>query len=57
MEESGVVAGSDLEHRWLIDPLDGTTNFLHGIPHFSISVALESAGELVSVLQVESAQA
>jgi myo-inositol-1(or 4)-monophosphatase len=48
MEESGAVAGSDLEHRWLIDPLDGTTNFLHGIPHFSISLALESAGELVA---------
>ena len=36
------VAGSDPEHRWLIDPLDGTTNFLHGIPHFSISLALEA---------------
>ena len=48
MEESGVVAGSDPEHRWLIDPLDGTTNFLHGIPHFAISVALERGGELVA---------
>ncbi len=48
MEESGAVSGSDLEHRWLIDPLDGTTNFLHGIPHFSISVGLERAGELVA---------
>ncbi len=46
MEEGGAVAGSDLEHRWLVDPLDGTTNFLHGIPHFAISLALGSAGEL-----------
>jgi len=48
MEEGGAVAGSDSEHRWLIDPLDGTTNFLHGIPHFSISIGLERAGELVA---------
>jgi len=48
MEESGAATGSDSEHRWLIDPLDGTTNFLHGIPHFAISIALERAGELVA---------
>ena len=48
MEEGGAVAGSDAEHRWLIDPLDGTTNFLHGIPHFSISIGLERGGELVA---------
>jgi myo-inositol-1(or 4)-monophosphatase len=48
MEESGVVKGTDPEHRWLIDPLDGTMNFLHGIPHFAISVGLEQAGELVA---------
>ncbi len=47
-EESGAQAGSDAEHRWLIDPLDGTTNFLHGLPHFAISVALEKAGEIVA---------
>ena len=47
-EESGATAGSDSEHRWIIDPLDGTTNFLHGLPHFAISVALERAGELVA---------
>ena len=41
MEESGAVDGSDKSHRWIIDPLDGTTNFLHGILHFAISVALE----------------
>ena len=41
MEESGVVEGSDKTHRFIVDPLDGTTNFLHGIPHFAISIALE----------------
>lgn len=41
MEESGAVAGDDPSHRWIVDPLDGTTNFLHGIPHFAISIGLE----------------
>ena len=41
MEEGGTVEGSDKTHRWIIDPLDGTTNFLHAIPVFAISVALE----------------
>ena len=36
MEESGTEAGSDAKTRWIVDPLDGTTNFLHGIPHFCI---------------------
>lgn len=44
MEESGEVTGKDGQHRWIIDPLDGTTNFLHGIPMFAISVALERQG-------------
>ena len=48
MEESGVVEGADKTHRWIIDPLDGTTNFLHGIPQFAISIALERDGELVA---------
>jgi myo-inositol-1(or 4)-monophosphatase len=48
MEESGAVAGTDPDHRWIVDPLDGTTNFLHGIPMFSISVALERAGVIVA---------
>src|SRR5438045_3235071 len=39
MEERGPVEGDDGQHRWLVDPLDGTTNFLHGIPIFSISIA------------------
>ncbi|MEL6373875.1 MAG: inositol monophosphatase family protein [Pseudomonadota bacterium] len=48
MEESGEVDGADKTHRWIIDPLDGTTNFLHGIPMFCISVGLERDGELVA---------
>lgn len=47
-EERGAVEGTDKSHRWIIDPLDGTTNFLHAIPHFCISVALEREGELVA---------
>lgn len=48
MEESGVIEGTDQSHRWHIDPLDGTTNFLHAIPHSAISVALEREGMLVA---------
>src|SRR5690606_7046638 len=48
MEERGVVEGEDDQHRWIVDPLDGTTNFLHGIPIFSISIALERQGVLVA---------
>jgi myo-inositol-1(or 4)-monophosphatase len=48
MEESGVVEGDDPTHRWIVDPLDGTTNFLHGIPMFSISLALERNGQIVA---------
>jgi myo-inositol-1(or 4)-monophosphatase len=48
MEERGVVAGDDDQHRWLVDPLDGTTNFLHGLPIFSISIALERQGQIVA---------
>lgn len=40
-EEAGEIIGSDKTHRFIIDPLDGTTNYLHGIPHFAISIALE----------------
>src|SRR5919201_2041976 len=47
-EESGAEEGSDPRHRWIVDPLDGTTNFLHGIPHFAISIALERDGEIVA---------
>jgi myo-inositol-1(or 4)-monophosphatase len=48
MEESGVVEGTDPTHRWHIDPLDGTTNFLHGLPQFAISVGLEREGQVVA---------
>jgi myo-inositol-1(or 4)-monophosphatase len=43
-EERGLVEGSDKTHRWIVDPLDGTTNFLHAIPHFAINIALEREG-------------
>lgn len=48
MEETGVVKGADTSHYWIVDPLDGTTNFLHGVPHFAISIALERNGEIVA---------
>ena len=48
LEERGEIKGEIEDCRWLVDPLDGTTNFLHGIPHFAISIALELHGELTS---------
>ena len=50
MEERGEVEGADRTHRWIVDPLDGTTNFLHGIPIFAVSIALERDGDLVAGL-------
>jgi myo-inositol-1(or 4)-monophosphatase len=47
-EEGGATEGSDKRHRWIVDPLDGTSNFLHGIPHFAISIGLEHDGEIVA---------
>jgi len=47
-EEGGARAGTDTSHRWIVDPLDGTTNFLHGIPHFAVSIALERNGAIVA---------
>ncbi len=47
-EETGVIEGTDTQHRWIIDPLDGTTNFLHGIPIFATSIALERQGQMVA---------
>jgi myo-inositol-1(or 4)-monophosphatase len=49
-EEGGVREGADKSHRWIVDPLDGTTNFLHGIPHFAVSIALEREGTIVAGL-------
>jgi myo-inositol-1(or 4)-monophosphatase len=48
LEEGGVIEGPDKTHRWFIDPLDGTINFMHGVPHFAISVGLEREGHLVA---------
>ena len=48
LEEGGVIEGSDKSHTWHVDPLDGTTNFLHGIPHFAISIGLERDGQIVA---------
>ena len=50
MEERGTVEGRDPQHRWIVDPLDGTTNFLHGIPMFAISIALERDGQIVAAI-------
>jgi myo-inositol-1(or 4)-monophosphatase len=47
MEESGEIGG-DGEHTWIVDPLDGTTNFLHAIPHFAISIGLQKGDELIA---------
>ena len=46
-EESGSIVNNDKNNFWIIDPIDGTTNFLHGVPHFCISVALRSYNEIV----------
>jgi myo-inositol-1(or 4)-monophosphatase len=50
MEESGATRGDDPQHRWIVDPIDGTSNFLHGIPQFAISIALERQGRLHAAL-------
>ncbi len=47
-EEEGAEDGQDPTRRWIVDPLDGTTNFLHGLPHWAISIALEHKGQVVS---------
>jgi myo-inositol-1(or 4)-monophosphatase len=49
-EERGEVVGTDKTHRWIVDPLDGTTNFLHAIPHFAINLALEREGGIVAAV-------
>src|SRR4051794_14575504 len=49
-EEGGSRDGADKTHRWIVDPLDGTSNFLHGIPQFAISIALEREGTIVAGL-------
>lgn len=48
MEEAGEIKGSEPQNRWIVDPLDGTLNFMHGVPHFCISIALEREKEIVA---------
>ncbi len=48
MEEGGKVEGKDPDNAWIIDPIDGTHNFMHGIPHWCISIALESKGKILA---------
>jgi len=50
MEESGEIKGEDRDHVWIVDPLDGTHNFMHGIPHWAIVIALEQRGNVVAGL-------
>ena len=47
-EEGGLHEGTDKTHCWIVDPLDGTLNFLHGIPHFAVSIALEREGTIIA---------
>ena len=49
-EEGGAVEGEDPTRRWIVDPLDGTTNYLHGLPHWAVSIALEHKGRIVSAV-------
>lgn len=55
-EESDAEAGKDPTRRWIVDPLDGTTNFLHGLPHWAVSIALEHKGELVAAVVFDPAK-
>src|SRR5690606_25976893 len=48
MDEGGEVKGTDGQHTWIIDPLDGTTNFLHGIPLFAVAIALQRGDDIVA---------
>ena len=49
-EERGLIGGTDKTHTWIVDPLDGTTNFLHAIPHFAINIALQREGAIVAAV-------
>jgi myo-inositol-1(or 4)-monophosphatase len=55
-EETGGTDGADPTRRWLVDPLDGTTNFLHGMPHWAVSIALEHKGDIVSAVVYDAAK-
>jgi myo-inositol-1(or 4)-monophosphatase len=56
-EERGLIEGTDKTHRWIVDPLDGTTNFLHAMPHFAINIALEREGQVVAAVTYNPANA
>tara|TARA_B100000427_G_C14963614_1_gene357862 strand:+ start:54 stop:506 length:453 start_codon:yes stop_codon:yes gene_type:complete len=47
-EETGLIKKNDKENTWIIDPIDGTTNFLHGVPHFAISLALKNKNQILA---------
>jgi myo-inositol-1(or 4)-monophosphatase len=49
-EERGLVEGTDKTHTWIVDPLDGTTNYMHAIPHFAVNIALERGGDIVAAV-------
>ena len=55
-EESAAIDGQDPTRRWIVDPLDGTTNFLHGLPHWAVSIALEHKGEVVAGVVFDAAK-
>ncbi len=55
-EETGEEGGEDPTRRWIVDPLDGTTNFLHGLPHWAVSIALEHKGEIVAAVVYDPAK-
>ncbi len=55
-EESDPVDGKDPTRRWIVDPLDGTTNYLHGMPHWGVSIALEHKGEIVAAVVLDPAK-
>lgn len=55
-EEGGEIEGEDPTRRWIVDPLDGTTNFLHGLPHWAISIGLEHKGQIVAGVVYDAAK-
>ncbi|MEM7268096.1 MAG: inositol monophosphatase family protein [Pseudomonadota bacterium] len=55
-EEGGEAESQDGMHRWIVDPLDGTTNFLHGLPHWAVSIALERKGEVIAAVVYDPAK-
>ncbi|WP_323035961.1 inositol monophosphatase family protein [Pararhodobacter sp.] len=55
-EETGETEGTDPTRRWIVDPLDGTTNFLHGLPHWAVSIALEHKGEIIAGVVFDAAK-